>query len=60
MAFDLRKHGPVDRKSINVKEPWEVNWWCKKLQCTEIELMHAVKAVGNSSTKVNDYLKVGK
>jgi hypothetical protein len=60
MADDLRKHGPVDRKSINVDEPWEVAWWCRKLQCSEEGLRRAVKAVGISSTKVNEYLKDGK
>jgi hypothetical protein len=56
----VRKHGPIDRKSINVNESWEVAWWCKKLQCTEERLKDAVKAVGTSSTKVNEYVKVGK
>jgi len=57
MADALRKHGPVDRKRINVNEPWEVQWWCQKLRCTEERLKEAVKTVGTSSTKVDEHLK---
>jgi hypothetical protein len=59
MAAELRKHGPVDRKNINVNDSWEVTWWCKRLECTEERLNDAVQSVGNSSTRVNEYLKKG-
>lgn len=38
-------------KSVGVRD------WCKSLGCTEEELRKAVAAVGDSATKVRDYLK---
>ena len=54
---DSTKRGPQDRKTINMNEPSEVHWWCQKLGCMEERLKDAVKTVGTSSTKVNEYLK---
>lgn len=60
MADDLKKRGPFDRTSINLDKPADVTWWCERLQCTEARLRTAVKAVGTSSTKVNEHLKKAK
>jgi hypothetical protein len=35
MADDLTKRGPQDASKVNINEPWEVNWWCAKFNCTK-------------------------
>lgn len=41
---------------ISIEEPWEINLWCKILECTEDELFEAIKSVGNSEKDIRNYL----
>lgn len=57
MTDNLTKRGIQDKVRINVNEPWEVTEWCKKFGTTPSRLRGAVKAVGVSAKKVEEYLK---
>jgi len=56
MSDDKSKTG-LDRKLINLNEPYEVRDWTKSLGVTEEELRRAVATVGNSADKVREHLK---
>lgn len=47
---------PLDTSTIATGEPHEVNWWCRQLNCTRVELMIAVNAVGANAKKVEAFL----
>lgn len=53
---NLQIKEPVDGSKINLHEPYEVNYWCKKFGCTVAKLQEAVHAVGVSKAKVKEYL----
>ncbi len=53
---DLLIKEPLDGSRINLHEPYEVSYWCKKINCTVTELQNAVHAVGTSKAKVQAYL----
>lgn len=55
MADDKNKKRPRDAKRINLNQPYEVNWWCDKFNCSKAELRTAVKAVGDSASAVRKY-----
>ena len=57
MSDDLTKKRPLDASRVNVHEPWEVEYWCKRFGCTKAQLVQAVNAVGTSSSAVERYLK---
>jgi hypothetical protein len=46
MPDDLSKTGSADRIRINVHERWEVDYWCRKFDCTEHELIACVEKHG--------------
>ncbi|PRM91105.1 hypothetical protein CJ672_11090 [Arcobacter cryaerophilus gv. occultus] len=48
---------PLDAKSINVNDPYEMKLWIKTLECTEVQLKRAVKAVGTSGKAIRKHLK---
>jgi hypothetical protein len=60
MADSKSKRGKADRARIALNQPHEVRYWCQKLKVTPAKLKAAVKAVGNSSAKVESYIKVQK
>jgi hypothetical protein len=60
MADSRKKRGGADRARIALSQPHEVRFWCKKFKVTPAKLKAAVKAVGNSSAKVESYIKVQK
>ncbi|WP_287825676.1 DUF3606 domain-containing protein [Clostridium sp.] len=41
---------------ISLTEQDEINWWCEELNCTEEELTDAVNKVGESTSRVKQYL----
>ncbi|OCJ05381.1 hypothetical protein A6U86_29410 [Rhizobium sp. AC27/96] len=57
MSDDKKKTGVPDRKTINMSEDWEKEYWKKKFDVSGQALAGAVKAVGKSATKVEKYLK---
>jgi hypothetical protein len=48
---------PLDAKSINVNDPYEMKLWIKTFECTEVQLKRAVKAVGTSGKAIRKHLK---
>ncbi len=47
---------PADRGLIDMEDPREIQWWRKRLGCSEEQLRHAVMEVGNSAAKVEQLL----
>lgn len=47
---------PADGNKVNVHEPYEVNYWCKKWGVSKAQLEAAVKAVGTGKAAVAKYL----
>lgn len=56
MSDDKTKKRPQDASRVNIHQPYEVNWWCDKFNCTEAQLKAAVQAVGTSAKAVQAYL----
>jgi ElaB/YqjD/DUF883 family membrane-anchored ribosome-binding protein len=52
MADDTKKHGEPDRSRINLREDYEVRYWCKKLNVSPKQLRHLIAEHGNSVTKI--------
>jgi AraC-like DNA-binding protein len=46
----------VDRLKINVRDAWELRWWCRQLGCTEAQLKVAIDAMGAIAGNVRKYL----
>lgn len=57
MADNLKKRGAPDTKTINLKEEWEKDYWKKKFRVSGQALAGAVRTVGKSAKKVEEYLK---
>lgn len=57
MRDDKLKRGPYANNRVNPHEPNEVRYWSRKFDCTEMQLKHAVRAVGTSADAVRDFLK---
>ena len=56
MSDNLKIKEPADGNKVNVHEPYEVNYWCKKRGVTKAQLEAAVKAVGTGKSAVATYL----
>ena len=56
MSDNLHIKEPADGNKVNIHEPYEINYWCKKWGVTRDQLVAAVKAVGISKTAVAKYL----
>jgi hypothetical protein len=57
MSDSKQNVGNPDRSLINTSEDYEVQYWSEKFNVSHDELKAAVKAVGNSAEKVEQYLK---
>ena len=57
MSDDPKKKIPQDASRININEPYEVEYWCKKFGCAKQELIDAVEINGTSAVRVEEYLK---
>ena len=57
MNETIRRRAPADRGRINIDDPWELRWWCTRLGCSDLGLKEAVRTVGNTATKVAQYLR---
>lgn len=60
MADDKTNRGGADRKLIALGERYEVAYWSKKFKVTPAKLKYAVKKVGHSARKVEEYIKIQK
>jgi hypothetical protein len=58
MRNNKLKRGPYANNRVNPHEPNEVKYWSQKFNCTEMQLKHAVRAVGTSADAVRCFLKV--
>lgn len=52
MADNLQSKGPQDSSRVNINESYEVTYWTKKFNVSEMELITAVKEVGVSAEKL--------
>ena len=57
MSDNLKDKGPQDRSRVNVNEQWELRYWSEKFNVSHDRLKEAVKNVGVSAAKVQEYLK---
>jgi Protein of unknown function (DUF3606) len=57
MPDDLSRKGPADRTRINLKEPYEVQYWADKFDVSKERLSEAVRKVGHSVEAVSQELK---
>jgi GNAT superfamily N-acetyltransferase len=46
----------ADRLKINVRDAWELRWWCRQFGCTEVQLKQAIEAMGAIAGNVRKYL----
>jgi Protein of unknown function (DUF3606) len=60
MADNKAKRGGADRGLIALTERYEVAYWSKKFKVTPAKLKYAVKKVGRSARKVENYIKLQK
>ncbi len=60
MADNKAKRGGADRALIALTERYDVAYWTKKFKVTPAKLKYAVKKVGHSARKVEDYIKLQK
>jgi hypothetical protein len=49
----------ADRLKINVRDAWELRWWCRQFGCTEAQLKAAIDAMGAIAGNVRKYLARG-
>ncbi len=56
MVQVLQLKKPHDVSRINIREPWEVNWWCNELHCSKLQLETTVRIVGTSVEAVKRHL----
>jgi hypothetical protein len=54
---NLKEKVPQDKNRISLSEDWEVKWWTTSLGISSNQLKEVVDKVGNSATKVKEYLK---
>jgi hypothetical protein len=47
---------PADRAVVDLSDPREINWWCKRFGCSEVQLRAAAESVGNSAAKIEQLL----
>ena len=50
------KNQSADRLKIDVRDAWELRWWCTQLGCTEAQLKAAIAAIGAIAGNVRKYL----
>ena len=47
MADEIEERVPADLAAVNLREPWEVAYWCEKFGRTQLELEMAIKETGS-------------
>ena len=47
MADNIEERVPSDLAAVNLREPWEVAYWCEKFGRTRLELELAIKETGS-------------
>ena len=57
MLTDSGVRAPGDTSRVNMTESWEVQYWCTRFGCTEVELRDAVSSVGPSAAEVERQIR---
>ncbi len=57
MPDDKNIKGDPDISHVSISEDYEVKYWSTKFEVSAGELIDAVRKVGNSPQKVEEYLK---
>lgn len=47
MADNTQERVPADPAAVNLRETWEVTYWCEKFGRTQLELELAIKETGS-------------
>jgi hypothetical protein len=47
MSDNSKERVPADRAAVNLREQWEVTYWCQKFGRTQLELELAIKETGS-------------
>ena len=55
---DQSQNQATDRQRVATGEPWEMSYICRKFRVSEQMIKNAVHAVGNSRTKVENYIRM--
>ena len=50
------KDQAVDRLKIDVRDAWELRWWCRQFGCSEAQLKAAIDTIGAIAGNVRKYL----
>jgi hypothetical protein len=57
MSDDKNERGAADRRRVNLKEEYELQYWSAKFGCSAEQLRTAVDQVGVMASDVESYLK---
>ena len=57
MADNLKLKKPQDASKINLGQKYEIDYWTKTLNISELKLFFAVLKVGNSVDDVKEFLR---
>ena len=52
-----KNRAPGDPTRVELREEWEVSWWCTKFGCSEMHLRKAVAQAGPAAVDVERELK---
>lgn len=56
MPDDKEKIKPHDSTRVNIHEEYELHYWAERFNVKREELIKAVNAVGDSASRIEDYL----
>ena len=57
MFSNKPKRGPFANDRVNPHDRDELNYWCQKFSCTDLQLKNAVTAMGTDPDAVRHFLK---
>jgi hypothetical protein len=55
MNDELEALSPLENERIDVKDAWQVLWWCRSLNITKTQLELAIDAVGDEPDCIMQY-----
>jgi hypothetical protein len=47
---------PSEKERIDVKDAWQVLWWCRSLNITKTQLEIAIEAVGDEPDNIRQFI----
>ena len=56
MSENLYMRQPEDYKKVNIRHPWELDYWVEELEVSEQRLKDAVEAAGIMASDVRAWL----